>query len=1191
MKKILGLDIGVNSIGWAYVHEPDNEMEQYKIIQLGSRIIPLNPDESDEFSKGNAISKNAARRIKRGIRRGFHRYKMRKWKLNKLFADLNMMPGKGLFSLNSLELYGLRSKAAGEKISLQELARVMYHLNQKRGYKSNRKANAEELSADIESEKEDAPQKKKGYLDRIYDREKILKQDKLTIGQFFYKQLLGNPFYRIKENIFMRKSYEEEFTRIWNKQKEFYPEILTDQHYHIFFHEIIYYQRPLRSQKGLVGECRFECYHLKNKAGELIKDEKGQPITKKPKVIPKSSPLFQLAKVWQDINHIKIKDKTGKEITISIEQKQTLFAFLNCNEKISVTSLKKMLGLTPADQYYINLTKDSLEGNRTIAAIQKALRNERQDALRFDLSIELKNIPILESGEVIQIPVIQSSYQQESLYRLWHLLYSIEDPDLLIATLMRTNGFAFTKEQAEALTKIDFSKAGYGAISAKAYCKILPQLTSGCVYSEACHNAGYRHSDYLTQSENEVRILLDKLKLYPKNSLRNPVVEKIINQVINLLNAILQSEELGRPDEIRVELARELKQNKEERNNTYSRNNKDDARHKKIRDRLLSELGISASRRDIERVKLWEEFGQVSPYEPGKAISLKELFYGDYEIEHIIPQSRLFNDSFSNKTICRKKFNTDKDNATAYDYIQSLGDQRFHEYTEFVKKNFYKKDGINRSKLNFLLMSGDQIPQDFISRQLRETAYISREIKNLLSQVCRNVFSTSGAVTGYLRDRWGMNHVLQTLNFEKYKSAGLTENISVTREDGSIHEKEVIQKEVWSKRDDHRHHAIDALVIALTKQGFINKLNSLNQYYKNQKELKQSDRKFELPWKSFVSDAIKATDQVLISFKSGKKVATKNTNLIKSGSKVIREIETLTPRGSLSEESIYGKIKQYNPDGTFNEVYVIKYKLGVGTGMLFSGNETVTAKGKDQLRNVLDSIVDKAIRSVIEKRLQHFNNNPKEAFRNLADNPVWLNEPKGIAIHSVRCFKGGSKVRALHTNEKNVPVDFVMPANNHHIALYKDHNGNVHGNTVSFWDAVERKKIGLSVIVKHPTEIWDKILNGTLNCSEEIKNNLPPDRSEFLISIQQNEMFIHGLSLEELNDALQNNNNALISKHLYRIQNIASRQYILRHHLETRDLRDKTSRELKKMVQLSSASFSSIKVKINNLGRIVKIGE
>jgi CRISPR-associated endonuclease Csn1 len=488
-------------------------------------------------------------------------------------------------------------------------------------------------------------------------------------------------------------------------------------------------------------------------------------------------------------------------------------------------------------------------------------------------------------------------------------------------------------------------------------------------------------------------------------------------------------------------------------------------------------------------------------------------------------------------------------------------------------------------------MSGNQIPQDFISRQLRETAYISREAKNLLSQVCRNVFSTSGAVTGYLRDKWGMNQVLQTLNFEKYKSAGLTENVAITREDGSIHEKEVIQKEVWNKRDDHRHHAIDALVIALTKQGFINKLNSLNQYYKNQKELKQSDRNFELPWKNFVSDAVKATDQVLVSFKAGKKVATKNTNRIKSGSKVVQEVETLTPRGSLSEESIYGKIKQYSPDGTLNEVYVIKYKLGVGAGMLFSGNEIVTAKGKDQLRTVLDSIVDKGICSIIEKRLLQFNNNPKEAFRNLADNPVWLNESKGIAIRSVRCFKGGSKVRALHTNEENVPIDFVMPANNHHIALYKDRDGNAHGNTVSFWDAVERKKIGLPVVIKHPTEIWDRILNGTFNCSEEIKNNLPPDRSEFLVSIQQNEMFIHGLSLEELNDALKNNNNPLISKYLYRIQNIAPRQYILRHHLETRDLRDKTSRELKKMVQLSSVSFSAIKVKVNNLGKIVKIGD
>ena len=225
MKKVLGLDIGVASIGWAYINEPENEQEQYAIINMGSRIIPLNSDENDEFTKGNAISKNANRRMKRGMRRGNHRYKMRKWKLNSKLATLNMMPDKSLFGINSIELYGLRSKAITEQISLQELGRIFYHLNQKRGYKSNRKANNEEETTENTKPTKDGlelKQKKKGYLDLINDREQILKERKITIGQYFYHELLHNFRFRIKENIFLRKSYEAEFNAIWDKQKEYW---------------------------------------------------------------------------------------------------------------------------------------------------------------------------------------------------------------------------------------------------------------------------------------------------------------------------------------------------------------------------------------------------------------------------------------------------------------------------------------------------------------------------------------------------------------------------------------------------------------------------------------------------------------------------------------------------------------------------------------------------------------------------------------------------------------------------------------------------------------------------------------------------------------------------------------------------------------------------------------------------------
>jgi CRISPR-associated endonuclease Csn1 len=1222
MKKILGLDIGVASIGWAFLNEPENENEAYTIIQMGSRIIPLSSDENDEFTKGNAISKNANRRIKRGMRRGGHRYKMRKCKLTDLLKELKMMPDDKLFKIDAISLYGLRANALSSQLTLEEIGRIFYHLNQKRGYKSNRKANNEDIkeSEITDKETQDKKSKKKGYLDLINDREWLIKNKGLTIGQFFYEELKRNPYFRIKENIFLRNSYQEEFTAIWNKQQEFYPTVLTNENYKRIFHETIYYQRPLKSQKSLVTNCRFEYSITKDEQGNIKKDEKGNPKIVRPKAIPKSSPIFQIAKIWQDINHLKIRSKNGLDIELKIEKKQELFDFLNKNEKISVTNLKKMLELIPADAYYINLKKEHLEGNKTASAIRRILKEDKQNIFRLDFQIRQQLVANKQTGETSEKPVIQPTFEKEPLYRLWHLLYSVEEPESLIKNLQED--FLFTEEQAKLLSKLDFTKGGYGSISSKAYRKIIPHLMQGITYSEACEAAGYRHSDYLTSGENEARQLLTKLELYPKNSLRNPVVEKIVNQVINLVNAILEAPHLGRPDEIRVELGRELKQNAEERNNTFSRNNKTNDRHKKIIERLQQELGfVSVSRRDIERVKLWEEFGYVSPYEPDKTIKLSELFNGDYEIEHIIPKSRLFDDSFSNKTISRKRLNAEKDNQTAHDYLQSKGEHRFNEYADFVKKHFYKKDGISRTKLNYLLMAGDKIPADFINRQMGETAYIAREVKNLLSGICRNVYSSSGSVTAHLRESWGLNNILKTINFDKYKAAGQVESKTIKREDGSLHKIEIISN--WSKRDDHRHHAVDALVVALTKQSFIQKLNTLNQHVDTRRELKESGWRFIEPWKGFFNDAITATENILVSFKAGKRVATRQVNYIKAADKTVKLQTTLTPRGFLHKEFIYGQIKQIEKiklSPKFSQwesvaVPIIKKQLEERLTLFnndpkkaFKENEKnplpihlkeiAIYKKEHVLKYKLngdfkakdaESIVDKKIKTLITQRLAAYNDNPKEAFKNLSENPIWLNEKKNIFITSVRCFTGLSNLVPLHKNEKGAPIDFVSTRNNHHIAIYRDSNGNLQENVVSFWDALERKKNDLPVIIKTPKLIWDNIIERGFD-NQEILQKLPLDSWEFVTSIAQNEMFVFNLSQEELKDAIKTGDKKSISKNLYRVQTISESDYRFRHHLETQITDSPIAKELKQFIRIKSLpKMTGIKVKIDYLGAVREI--
>lgn len=1244
MKKVLGLDIGSNSIGWALVHEPTLDDETYAIAGMGVRIIPLSSDENDEFTKGNAMSKNAGRTQKRGARRNLQRYKLRRHQLTALLKGLGMMPEKELFELDALTLYGLRAKGVTEQLSLQEIGRVFYHLNQKRGYKSNRKANNDEEQTDskVAEQTEDTStrQKKKGYLDFINDREQALRDEGITIGQHFYSLLLKRETeqiaeaVRIKENIYLRSTYMDEFDRIWNKQQTYYSDVLTDANKQKIRNETIYYQRPLRSQKGLVSNCLFEHQH---------------------KAAPKSSPLFQVNKIWQELNNIELtsfKAMRGREDGFdaqgkrkpTLEEKQRLFEQLNVKGKLTTKECLKELGYQSGyDEYKLNIRNEKeLEGNRTYSAIKKVFdkfKVNRDDLLQFNLGTSEKEIADKQTGEVFTEQQINPAFEQEPLFQLWHLLYSIEENETLIAKLQSRYGLA--EDVAKTLAKIDFAKQGYGSLSAKALRKIVPYLQQGYDYSEASSIAGYNHSNSITKAENELRPILDKLELYPKNSLRQPVVEKIINQVINLVNEIIDEKngfvtntERHAIDqfEIRVELARELRQNAEERNKTYSRNNKLDRRHKEIIEIIKQYLPYKrVTKNDIERYKLWEEFGKVSPYEPERPVSLGLLFSGEYDIEHIIPKSRLFDDSFTNKTICRRVLNSgslnSKNQMTAHDFMKSQGEQAFLNYVEFIKTHLYKKDGISKGKFNKLMTAADKIPEDFINRQLQETRFISKEVKQLLTKISRNVYATSGSVTDYLRHHWGYDAVLQKINWHKYEHAGKT---TIEPDKNG---KPIYRITDWSKRDDHRHHAIDALVIACTRQSYIQQLNNLNQVVEkkqnqtNQDAIKEMDIKTQIPFN--FQRVIDATDNILISFKSGKKVAGTSTNKIKKADGIKKEKETI-PRGFLHKETVFGRIKQFEEvalstrfdrfaDIVRPEIktqlidYIRKFDNNIKDAFniknlaafkeQYGYNKIIVYRHEHVVRYKLDAnfkaadaeyIVDQGIKAIIKAHLAKHGDNPKIAFNGDVNNVIWLNETKGIPVRSVRCFTGYTDLQALHTNEQGKPIDFVVTGNNHHIAIYRDENGKLQENTVSFWDAVKRKQAKLSVIIKEPVAVWDMVINSGFD-DQDLMKGLPQPNWIYQTSLQQNEMFVFGLAQEELELAINTNNHALISKHLYRTQKMSKKSsgaidLWFRHHLETKLDDTSIAKELKKYINIQSLNgMNGIKVKVNNIGQIVKV--
>lgn len=1226
MKKILGLDLGVGSIGWAFIKE--NDTPTAEILGMGVRVIPLSIDDKSEFSSGNKISKNQQRTQKRTQRKGYDRYQLRRTNLKQVLSANGMLPERRLIELPSVQLFELRAKAVREKISLVELGRICLHLNQKRGYKSSR--------SDANLEKKDTE-----YVAVVKGRHAMLKEAGQTIGQHFFQALSANRFCQVKNQVFPREAYIEEFEAIFETQQKFHPE-LTPALINKLKNEIIYYQRKLKSQKGLVSVCEFE--------GQWQTTKENKEIFAGPRVAPKSSPLFQVCKIWESINNITLKSKKGEKFDIPVEKKQELFHYLDNHKSISQAELFKILGLKKDDGWYGNKQiSKGIQGNIVKTAIVEALGIYANAGalLKFDLETaafdEEVHLASRKSGEVSFSTVkkqITPGYEYEPLYQLWHIIYSLQDSTECENALVKR--FDLPPDIAQKLAGIDFAKFSFGNKSARAIRKILPYLADGFVYSDACTLAGYNHSNSLTSEENIKRQLLNSLPLLPKNSLRQPVVEKILNQLINLVNALV--DKYGKPDEIRIELARELKQSREERNETYLRINKQERENKGIIERIESEyrqLGVRATRNNIIKWRLFTEISEGDPKTNatciycGKLFGLADALRGaNVDVEHIIPKSLLFDDSMANKTLSHQSCNQAKGNLTAYDYMKTMGDAAFNAYLERVGDLFSRKI-IGKAKRDKLLMNGSEIPQNFIARQLRETQYISRKSIELLKQVCHNVFATSGSVTEYLRRVWGWDDVLMNLQLPQYRQLGQTEWKEWETHNGQKHKKEVITG--WKKRNDHRHHAIDALVVACTKQGYIQRINTLSGEGTRdlmKAEIDQSGNKFD-PRKSLIENYFfnlkpfqtaaieEIAAQIFISLKPGKKAAATGKRKVKiNQKKQVVQTGIIIPRGALSEESVYGKIKAIEKDKPVKYLFehpdlIFKTRIKELVTKRLEENENDSKKAISSLKKnplYVDAdqtiplthgtcfkdeyvikypvqqikagdvkyIIDPHVRKVVAARLEAFGNKEKEAFKDLENNPIWFNEEKRIPVKTVRCYTGLNAVEPVKRDEQGNVIGYVKPGNNHHIAIYTGDDGSIHEHLCSFWHAVERKRNEFPAVIDHPRVVWDKILSGAKEYPESFKEKLPNDNWTIKLILMQNEYFILGLSDEDFQKAMDDKDYKTLGGFLYRVQKIASSDYWFRRHNETEIIDTEDAKAAKRFVRIQSIK-ALLKLNLRNV--------
>jgi CRISPR-associated endonuclease Csn1 len=1124
MSKILGLDLGTNSIGWAVVDDLNN-----KIIGIGSRIFPIGV--IDLGNGDSEISKNASRTEARGVRRQFYRKRMRKKVLLKALSENNMCPItaidfdiwrstkqfpsdklKNWFALNP---YELRNKGLKEKISLEEIGRIFYHLIQRRGFLSNSrkggtddgtifKGNAKEGKIGINETLENIDGKTLGsYLYEIYPKENEPFQDGLE---------------RIRNRYTTRKMYIEEFEMIWEKQAK-YHSVLNNDLKTIFggrkldgFKDdgILFHQRPLRSQKHLVGNCAFEPRKTK---------------------CPISAIPFEMYRIWQWVNTVEYNG-----MKISDIEKEKIIIQLLASEKLEFKKIRKAIGKESGEFKFNYKDDDKILGTHTISNLsnKKFFGNKW-----FEFSEK----------------------QQEDI---WHVLYFFDSKTNVKEYAVKYWGFDET--QAESISRFNV-KDGYSNLSSKAINNILPFLKQGFTYDVAVVLGGIKNvfgSGWNKLSNEKINFFYDNIyeivrsktkggfiniikdllrndynisdhqmrKLYhhsatidvadllqklPVNAAADKIIQKIRNPIVitalfelrKLVNELIDVH--GQLDEIKVEMARDLKISKSQRNQIR----KDQKRLEKENDRVKSEVEkyTRVTHDNILKYKLWEESKCTCVY-TGVPISVHKLFTGEVQIEHIHPWSRSLNDSFNNKTLCWADENRRKGDKTPFEFYGN-DEANWTSIKERALKLFSDTKEYPNAYQKFKRFVQQKFDDDFSSRQLNDTRYISKEAKDYLAKICKKVSVSPGQMTANLRQKWGLNTVLNDTN-EK-------------------------------TREDHRHHAIDALVMACGKASYLKELSKWNRYNRNY-DLKD----FPMPWETFRFDAEKAIDKILVSHKkTTNSITVRSHKCEKNGINYINK--GVAARGQLHKETVFGK---RNFDG--EEAYHVRKPI-----------DSLTTEKQ------LEKVVDKTIRTLIYKRINELggfekDKIPANTFFIVDENGVkqpqiFLPNKNGnaVPICKIRIKESIGRAEKLKDNINQ----WVNPRNNHHVLIYKDEKGNLQEDVITFWTVVERKRIGQTAY------------------------QLPADGKEIITSLHINDMYLLGLNEEDIN--WENPDYDVLKEHLYRVQKLSSKFYEFRQGSQA-SIQNNFQPFYVRIQSFGDGktgweSFKPIKVKISVSGKIEKL--
>jgi CRISPR-associated endonuclease Csn1 len=915
-KTILGLDLGSNSLGWALLEEVDGQVSS--IIDIGSRIFTKAVEEKVPTPK------NQKRRDMRLGRRVIQRRAQRKQRMLNYLVSLDLLSNElqrnyqPELILNSLgDPYYLRAKALDEPLTRHEFGRILLHFAARRGFLSAKKQVAGDLIDDPDTlsflnQIDDKPSldKEEGAFkaDISELRRSIIASGSRTLGEYLYK--LGQGICKRNRSHdgghlrTDRAMYKDELNLIWEKQKQYFHDLpddfMTDNK---GIKRIIFYQRPLKLRKDRVGKCSLESE--KNRA-------------------PMARLEVQRFRYLQDINNLQYFERHSEQwLAINDSDKKQLGVYFEKNLKITVTALKKELGLDKLTK--INLETKNLKGNITACEIRSVL-GERWD-----------------------------NYSDQDQHALVEDLLTIKKKSALKTRLLKH--WTLSVNEAVKLCLLEF-EPGHSNHSLKAINKLLPYFEQGYLYSEARVKAGY---DY-----EVVKTELQDILCTPEAT-SNPIVNKGMYELKRVVNAVIK--QYGKPNTIRIEMARDLEMNTKR----YKENEKRQGKNKKANEAAVDaykglKLGSYPNHDDKIKYRLWEEQSHRCAYS-NKTIPLNAVFTAAVEIDHILPFKKSLDDSYMNKVLCYTAENRIKGDRTPIDAWRGNSD-KWNQITQAIGQWKGLESKVNR----FYQTEEDLQERDFISSQLNDTRYIAKLAQEYVKQLGCDVSVTKGFVVSQIRHQWGLNDLL-----------------------GETNKKE---------RTDHRHHAIDAVVIAATSRGL---------YKKAVSQIQRNKLNIPVPYVNLREELQERLKHTIVSHASQRKLS-----------------------GALHEETGAGYIERHG-------------------GLVYRKNLSPEFTVKNAI-NIVDSVVQDVVLSHLEKH----GNDPKKAF---SGGEIVLHKDGKTPVKRVRVLQSKTTQKKLEQNKVGIKdksgkvFKYMSYGNMHHVEILQSkETGKYKGEFVTMMQASHRAK-------------------------------------------------------------------------------------------------------------------------------------